>query len=53
MLREKDGEFKLNDKFTSSVARLFIAMNPACRHLFEFRERAGGVVKNMPEVRVI
>lgn len=45
MLKDKDAEFKLNDKWTSSIARLFAMMNPLCADLFEFRERQGGVVK--------
>lgn len=50
-LADKDGQFKLNDRFTSSIARLFALMNPDCANLFEFRERRDGVVKSI-EVRV-
>lgn len=45
LLKDKDTEFKLNDKWTSSIARLFAMLNPRCAELFEFRERNGGVVR--------
>jgi hypothetical protein len=40
-LRERDGEFKLNDHFTKSAAKLFCMMNPACDGMFEFRQSMG------------
>lgn len=45
LLADQDGEWKMNDRWTSSLARLFAAMNPECANLFEFRERKFGVVK--------
>ncbi len=51
LLRDASSEFKFNDRWTSSMARLFAMMNPAHAELFEFRERAGGVVKT-PELGV-
>lgn len=47
LMADKNNEFKINDRFTSSLARLFVLMNPQCEGLFEFRERRDGVVKNV------
>lgn len=44
LLADKNAEFKLNDRWTSSIARLYALMNPG-KSLFEFRERADGVVR--------
>ena len=46
-LHDAEAEFKMNDKYTSSIARLFVMMNPHYRTLFEFREVSGGVVKKI------
>ena len=34
-----DEDFKLNEKWTSSLARLYVLLNPSRKTLFEFRER--------------
>jgi hypothetical protein len=44
-LRDVNGEFKFNDRWTSSIARLYAVMNPRNAELFEYRVRAGGVVR--------
>lgn len=44
-LRDRDTEFKFNDRWTSSIARLYAVMNPSHADLFEYRERVGGVVR--------
>ena len=44
LLRDAESDFKLNQAWTSSVARLFAHLNPIYSTLFEFREREGGVV---------
>lgn len=36
---EREGEYKLNNNMTKSVAILFEMMNEQCKGLFEFRER--------------
>lgn len=38
-LADDGGEWKLNDRWTSSIARLFAVLNPSYGQLFEFRER--------------
>jgi hypothetical protein len=48
-LEDSDSEFKISDQWTSSIARLFVMLNPQCAHLFEFRENPYGVVK-MPVI---
>lgn len=50
LLRDQDAEFKLNQAWTSSVARLFAHLNPTYQHVFEFRVRKGGVVAEFTEV---
>lgn len=45
MLSEKgDDDFKLNEAWSSSLARLFAHLNPTYETLFEFRVRECGVV---------
>lgn len=45
-LEDSGGEWKVNDRWTSSVARLAALVNPELATFFEFRERRhGGVVK--------
>jgi hypothetical protein len=39
MLADTDAEWKMNDAWTSSLARLFAMLNPSHDRLFEFRER--------------
>ena len=48
MRDQSDAVFKLNDKWTSSLARLYALSRPGRTELFEFRERVGGVVKAPP-----
>lgn len=36
-LAEKDCEWKLNDHWTKSMARMFIKLHPQCAGFFEFR----------------
>lgn len=43
-----DEEFKFNDRWTSSIARLYGLMNPINAGLFEYRERRDGVVSGAP-----
>lgn len=45
-LREINPEFKFNDRWTSSIARLYPLMNPGRSELFEYRTRHDGVVKS-------
>jgi hypothetical protein len=44
MLADSGGEFKVNEAWTSSMARLFAHMYPAHHDLLEFRVRRGAVV---------
>lgn len=45
MLREKGAsEYKLNEAWSSSLARMFAHLNPRYEKLFEFRVREGGIV---------
>jgi hypothetical protein len=37
LLADKNGEFKINEKYSSSMARMFAHMNPKHADLFEFR----------------
>lgn len=39
LLADASSEWKMNDRWTSSIARLFAMMNSAHDELFEFRER--------------
>lgn len=48
LLADRDGEWKMNDRWTSSIARLFAMMNPVSGKLFEFRERKRDGVVKMP-----
>jgi hypothetical protein len=48
-LRDSSSEFKFNDRWTSSMARLFAMMNPKMSDIFEFRERANGIVKGFSQ----
>lgn len=48
---EKASDWKLNDHFTKSVARLFELMNPRCMGFFEFREKVGPSKTEQLEVR--
>ncbi len=43
-----DAEFKLNQRWTSSVARLFAVLHPELGDLFEFRERMSNGVVALP-----
>ncbi len=52
MLRDQDEEFKLNQAWSSSMARLFAHLNPQHADLFEFRVRKGGVVAEFEPVEV-
>ena len=45
MLRDVSSEWKLDDRWVSSIARLYALMNPGHRDLFEYRTRKDGVVK--------
>lgn len=45
LLADKDAEFKINDRWTSSIARLFAMMHADMATLFEFKERKNGVVR--------
>lgn len=45
LVADKDAEFKLNEKWSSSIARLYAVMHPAQRDFFEFRERRHSVVE--------
>lgn len=46
LISDRDAEFKINDAWTSSLARLFCLMNADKATLFEFRERlSDGIVK--------
>lgn len=45
VLADAAAEWKIDDRWTSSIARLFAALNPSCVDFFQFRERMGGVVK--------
>lgn len=51
--RDATAEFKLNQAWTSSIARLYGLMNPECATLFEFRERENGVVKTPDSMRAV
>ena len=44
MLADSGGEFKLDQHWSSSMARMFAHMYPAHADLFEFRVRKGAVV---------
>lgn len=44
-LRDLADDFKFNDRWTSSIARLYPLMNPGRGELFEYRTRIDGVVK--------
>lgn len=44
-LRDNSSEFKFNDRWISSIARLYPLMNPGRGELFEYRTRHDGVVK--------
>lgn len=44
MLRSTNDEFKVNQAWTSSMARLFAHMNPPQSELLKFRNRIGAVV---------
>ncbi len=49
MLRDPtDTVFKFNDRWTSSMARLFAMLHPEHASLFEFRERQGDGVVSLP-----
>lgn len=50
LMRDNDLDFKINEAWTSSMARLFAHLNPDCRNLFEFRVRKGGVVQEFAPV---
>jgi hypothetical protein len=44
MLADAGGEFKINEAWTSSMARLFAHMNPTHKTLLKFRTRESAVV---------
>lgn len=44
MLADSGGEFKINELWSSSMARMFAHMHPQHADLFEFRVRKGAVV---------
>lgn len=50
LLRDKDADFKVNEAWSSSMARLFAHLNPDRQRLFEFRVRKGGVVSEFTPV---
>lgn len=52
LTRDKTAEFKLDDRWTSSIARLYGLLNPERATLFEFRERRDGVVKTPDRMKV-
>ena len=45
MLTDKQAEFKMNDRWTSSIARLYALMHDDRAELFEFRQRQDSVVQ--------
>ena len=45
LLADKNAEFKMNDRWTSSIARLYVLMHEDRAELFEFRQRHNGVVQ--------
>lgn len=45
LLADRDAEYKISDKWTSSIARLFAMMHADMATLFEFKERKNGVVR--------
>lgn len=49
-MRDRDSEWKMDDRWVSSLARLFAMMNPRMSELFEFRERRDGVVRRAHQV---
>lgn len=51
MLRDADASFKVNEAWSSSLARLFAHVNPQYADLFEFRVREGGVVKEFRPIK--
>ena len=49
MLRDPtDESYKFNDRWTSSMARLFVMVHVRHQHLFEFRERQSDGVVSLP-----
>ena len=45
LLADKDAEFKINQRWTSSIARLYAFMYAERAELFEYRERHNSVVQ--------
>lgn len=39
VLREVDGQFKVNNNFSPDMARLYVLLHPEAEDFFEFRER--------------
>lgn len=53
MLRGVEDDFKINEAWTSSMARLFAHLNPRGANLFEFRVRKGGIVANFEPLETL
>lgn len=51
VMADASDEFKVDDRWTSSMARLCVLMNPFLRDFFEFRERRRDGVVKMPPPR--
>ena len=45
LVADRDAEFKLNERWTSSIARLYAVLHPDRSGFFEFRQRADSVVE--------